>query len=349
MIARRREALPVVAAVGVVACGIGVLIDPKAMVASYLAAWVAVSAVPIGALGVLLVTYLVRGDWTDDMHAPLSGAALALPVAGVLFLPVAAGMGLIYPWASGTAVLSTFKAAYLTPWFFLLRTVLYFAIWSVIARRAVRAYGDDAGMTRAASAGLVVWTLTVSLAGIDWIESVEADFHSSIYGLLTVAFALVAGFAFALVVMLARDIHQRMETGSYGAILLALLMLWAYLHAMQYIIVWAGNIPDEVSWYLVRLDDGWRVVLWVLFAGQFIVPFLALLSARLRGSRSALLVIAAGTLGFRVVEAIVLLLPPLGLSAPALAFDLPAAVVAIGACWLAAVPWRRSGRAATAG
>ena len=166
------------------------------MLASYLAVWFAVCAIPIGASGVLFTSYLVRAGWTRDLQEPLSNAALTMPFAAVLFIPVLAGLGWIYPWAAEPAGLPAFKAFYLTPWFFVLRAILYFAIWTALAVWAARAYGNDAAMTRAASAGLIVWALTVSWSGIDWLESVEPHFHSSIYGLFAISFALLAALAF---------------------------------------------------------------------------------------------------------------------------------------------------------
>jgi hypothetical protein len=335
--------LAVAGALGFIGCAIGLAMDPKAMLASYLAAWIAVSAIPIGALGVLLVSYLVRAGWTRDFYAPLSSAALTLPVVSILFVPVLIGLSHTYPWVADTAGLAAFKAAYLTPWFFVLRTIAYLAILSAIAAWATRASGDDAAMTRVASGGLIAWALVVSWAGIDWLESIEPRFHSSIYGLLSVSFDLLAGLAFGLTVMLALDRRRAMATEAYAGVLLATLMLWAYLHAMQYIIIWAGNIPEEVVWYRERLDGGWAIALWAMFIGQFFLPFFALLSSWVRSNRRALLAIASATLLLRGLEAIVLVLPPLDVTGAALILDLPAALLAIGASWLLA--WQALGMA----
>jgi hypothetical protein len=231
---------------------------------------------------------------------------------------------------------------------------LYFAIWTALAVWAWRAYGDDAAMMRSASAGLIVWSLTVSWAGVDWLESVEPHFHSSIYGLLTIGFVLPAGLGFALAALLTLKKTHQMSNTSYSGVLLSVLMLWAYLHAMQYIIIWTGNIPAEVTWYLVRLDHGWSWILWGLFIGQFIVPFFVLLSERARSSTAALLSLAGATLVFRVVEAAVLVLPPLDVSGWMLLLDMPAAMLVTGAsgllAWHQAAPlWRRwSSRTAAA-
>lgn len=354
MMSNPQKAAAILAAIGWVGCAAGLLIDPRTMLASYLAVCVAAAAIPVGALGVLFTTYLVRGGWTYDLHSILTGAGLTIPIFAVLFIPVLLGVHWIYPWATAGDTLPAFKAVYLAPWFFVLRTIGYFAIWTALAIWATRAFGDTSAMTHAASAGLIVWTLTVSWAGIDWLESIEPNFHSSIYGLLMISFALLAGFAFALAALLSQRRPRQTSNLAYGGLLLSLLLLWAYLHAMQYIIVWTGNIPDEAGWYLTRLHGGWRFVLWGLFLGQFVLPFFVLLSERARSSTTVLLWLAAATLPLRLVEAVLLTLPPLSVASWALSFDLPAASVAIGATawlgWRAVAPMsaRLSGRPAAA-
>ena len=132
-----------------------------------------------------------------------------------------------------------------------------------------------------------------------------------------------------------------MSNAAYSGTFLSVLMLWAYLHAMQYIIIWAGNIPDEVFWYLERLDGGWGVALWALFVLQFVVPFFALLSEKARSSTQALLWLAGATLALRYLEAAIFILPPLHVGWT-LWLDLPAAIVATGSIWLLA--WQRAGQ-----
>jgi len=347
-----RRGLLLCAGIGFVVCAVGLTLDPRAVLAGYLAAWFAVSAIPIGALGVLFTTYLVRGGWTQDLSLPLSRAALIVPVAGLLFIPVLIGMADVYPWAGSNADLPPFKSAYLAPLFFCLRTICYFAIWTVLALWARRAYGDRARMERSAAVGLIVWALTISLAGIDWIESIEPKFHSSVYGLLVLSVTLVAGFAFGLLAVLVPARPRRMANTAYAGVLLSVLLLWAYLHAMQYIIIWSGNIPKEVVWYQDRAAGGWGVALWVLFLGQFVVPFFALLSERVRRDTRALISIAGATLALRGLEAAILVLPPLKTGVLPLLLCVPAATVAVMAsmalAWQAIPKWLErvgSGRA----
>ena len=112
-----------------------------------------------------------------------------------------------------------------------------------------------------------------------------------------------------------------------------LLLLWAYNHAMQYIIIWSGNIPDEVVWYLAREAGAWGVALWTLVALQFILPFFAMLSSTIRNGRKSLLMIAASTIALRFLEAFILALPQRQIDGMALLFAIPGTIVFAGTVW----------------
>lgn len=304
---RIRLRVTIVGIAALVCLCLGAMIDPRTTLAAYLIAWITLAAIPIGGLLILATTYLVRRAWTDNLHPVLIATTAALPLCGVLFVPVLLGQSLLYPVAAGVSV-PAFKAAYLAPWAFALRTIAYFAIWSLFAARLARAWGDSARMNRAASVTLIVASLTISLAGIDWLESLNADFHSSIYGLLFLSFTLMSSLPFVIGfgLLSARRIRS---THGYGGLFLGTLLLWGYLHAMQYIVIWAGNIPDEVTWYLDRTQGGWQYVTALLALGQFVAPFLLLLSAYVRRDRRWLFSICAATLVLRGFEVALLALP----------------------------------------
>jgi hypothetical protein len=316
---------------GLLGSTIGLLIDPKPMLASYLVAWIAVSSISIGSIGVLPVTYLVRGGWTEDLHRPLTLAGLTLPVFALLFLPIVLGCTTLYPWADAVQALPAFQRVWLSPWFFSARALFYFVVLFGLALWLAIGFGEEHARVRSASVSSIVWTLIVSFAGIDWIESLEPHFHSSIYGLLMVSFALLAGLTFPMAVVLINPRPLSMQPWAYSGLLLSVLLLWAYLHAMQYIIIWTGNLPDEVIWYVERLRGPWSVLLWALFILQFVVPFFALLPARLRYDGRTLLWLSVATLALRYLEAAILILPPLHVGRLVLLLDLPVALLLVTA------------------
>ena len=304
----RAPAKTVVVVVSALVLTLGVVIDRRSTLAAYLVAWIALGAIPLGALGVLMMSYLVRRAWTEKLHAVLVAATSTLPVVALLYVPVLIGMTELYPAASGHHPLPPFKAAYLAPWFFVVRTIFYFVVLWGLAWWQRATWQDSERMIRSASAGLIIYALLVSIAGVDWIESLEPDFHSSEYGLLYLCFTLLNGVAFGIAAGL---LFERWigATKGYSALLLSTILLWTYLHAMQYIVIWAGNIPDEAIWYIKRSSDGWQFVLAFLALGQFIFPFFALLSARVRHDRRWLLALCVLTLVMRCCEASILILP----------------------------------------
>jgi hypothetical protein len=256
-----------------------------------------------------------------------------LPILAVLFLPVLIGMKELYPAAAPGHALPAFKAFYLAPWFFVLRTVIYFVVLWLIARWQRATWGDSDRMLRSASVGLIAYALLLSLAGVDWVESLEPDFHSSVYGLLYFCFALLDGTGFAILIGLASG-RRIGATKGYSALLLSVLLLWTYIHAMQYIVIWAGNIPDEAVWYIARSSNGWQLVLAVVALGQFVFPFFALLNSRVRSSRRWLLALCGLTLIMRCWEASILVLPAVHDIAPLTVSLMLAAALALVAVTL---------------
>ena len=313
----------------------GLAIDPRSTLAAWLVAWIAIGAIPLGVLCLLMTSYLVRRAWTEALHAIMVSATSVLPILAVLFLPVLIGMKELYPAAEPGHALPAFKAFYLAPWFFVLRTVIYFVVLWLIALWQRATWGDSERMMRSASIGLIVWALLVSFAGVDWVESLEPEFHSSEYGLLYLGFALLDGAAFAILIGLASG-RPIGATKGYSALLLSVILLWTYLHAMQYIVIWAGNIPDEAVWYIARSSNGWQFVLAVVALGQFVFPFFALLNSRVRSSRSWLLALCGLTLIMRCWEASILILPAVHDVAPltvALMLAAALAFVALSLWW----------------
>ena len=314
----------------------GFVIDARSTTSAYLVAWSALGAIPIGALILFMTSYLVRRRWTETLHPIFVATSGILPVAALTFIPVLLFMTAIYPAIADGSSLPRFKAHWFVPWFFVLRTVFYFLIWIALAEWLRRAWRNDEAMVRAASVGSIVWTLTVSFAGIDWLESLEPEFHSSIYGLIFLSFLLLNGTAFVIAAGLLSS-RQIGPSRGYSGLLFSVVLLWCYLHAMQYIVIWSGNIPKEVAWYLVRAENGWQYVLAALSLGQFVFPFCAMLSSRVRFDPHWLLALCALTLAMRWLEAGILILPAIhGLSLVVTGAMLIAAGLFLGSVfWLA--------------
>jgi hypothetical protein len=306
---------------GCAASAIGLLLAPRIALTAWLAAVLGWSAVPIGCLAMLMMVVLVPGSWRPLLAGPLAAGASLLPLLALLFLPVLIGFRLIYPWAAPDAHLPAFKALWLSPVFWILRAIFYFAV--LIGLQRALASARETVRPAIAAGGLIIYALIGSTLGIDWAESIEPAFHSSIYGLIFLSGQWLAALAFALVAALPGR-TGKLPFAASGPLITALLF-WGYIQAMQYIVIWSGDIPAEAHWYLERDAGIWSLVTWAIVFGQGVLPFLALCSPRVRESGRALVVVALVTLVMRLVEAAWLVLPPAHLPA------LPAALLLVAA------------------
>jgi hypothetical protein len=300
----RSLTFPALAIIGAIGWLVTAYWDAHTALLVYLSILLPFIEIALCALFMLLLGYLVPGRWFEVLRIPLAATSLTLPVLGLLFLPIPFGLPALYSWAAEPSQLHGFKAIYLSPPAFILRVIFYFCIWSFIAMRSVQASNGQ----RTASWGLVVYALTGSLAGVDWVESLTPEFHSSVFGLLFLSSQVLAGLSFTLAVFPLIYKDERPLT-LHGQLLISCILLWGYLHGMQYIIIWAANEPDEVKWYLDRAVGGWAVVTWFVYLSQFVLPFLAFLLARVRQSFEAITMIASSFLAIRVVESFWLVLP----------------------------------------
>jgi len=255
-------------------------------------------------------------------------------------IPLLIGIELIYPWTAhgATAGYAAFKGAWLSTGFFVVRTIAYLIVLSLIAWALLAA--EPRLRAPIAAAGVIAYALIGSLIGIDFAESTQPQFHSSIYGLLALTNQWLAGISFAILVGLWTT--QGKAPLAAAGVLVTALLTWGYMHAMQYIVIWAGDIPAEARWYIERGRDGWGALAWLLYGLQGLVTFAALLSPRVRSSRKAMMTLAGLTLVMRVVEQAWLVLPGLkGIGWAVAPLMLAASLAMLGFGWIGAVKLRR--------
>jgi len=284
---------------------------------SYLWAFLFWFSIALGCLPLLMLYHLVGGAWGFAIRRIIESGARTLPVMAALFIPILFGVHDLYAWshsdvAQAPAVQQ--KHLYLNTPFWLLRALLYFAVWVFYARRLTRLSREedrtaDATLARRfqrlSAPGLVVYGLTITFASFDWAMSLEPEWYSTIYGMWWIVSQALAALAFSIVVIgwisdqppLSR-IAAPPALHDLGNLLLAFVVLWAYLSFSQLLIIWSGNLPEEISWYLSRLRHGWQWVAAALLVFHFAAPFFLLLArfvkrrARFLGAIAALVLLA---------------------------------------------------------
>ena len=254
------------AALGLIGCIVGLAVAPQAAARAWLAAFVFCASVPLGALILLAVGPLSRARWVAALQPTLRAGSAMLPVLALAFIPVLAGSPWLYPW---TAASSPTHSLYLNLPFFVLRSIVYFAIWA----------GLWLGLPRPtpAPAALILLLFSLSFAAIDWLMSLDAPWSSSVFGLLVSAAWFSIALAAAILLYIAGGKTERGTLQALGTMLFAATLITAYLAFMQFLIVWEENLPDEIVWYARRLTAPWGVVLGANILCQFIAPFLLLL------------------------------------------------------------------------
>lgn len=268
--------------------------------AAYLTAWLWVLGVTLGAWPILLIHQLTGGAWGKAIGRPLRAALSTLPLVAVGFVPIALGVHPLYAWTHDDWIGPTWWLS--TP-FFVARAVAYFAIWIAVSRWSVRRDDDAPATMEAGAVGLIVYLVTASLAGFDWAMSLTPEWHSTAFGLLFATGQVLNAFALAVWLALRRrDVPYPDVRNDLGNLLLAFTMLWAYIAFTQYLIVWLGNLPADIGWYVVRGETSWRGVALAIFVAGFAIPFAALLFRAVKRVPARLGAVAALAVVARAID-----------------------------------------------
>jgi hypothetical protein len=304
----------------------------------YLLGYAAILAVSCGSLAICLLHNLTGGAWGTAIRGHLETAAKTVPLVAILFIPIALGLDDLYLWARHEAVeqnhMLHHKALYLNAPFFYVRAVIYFVVWTALAIFVTRRPMGTPGAETVGGPGLVLFGLTMTFASYDWFMSLDPLWFSTMYGPLTMTGQVLTAFAFAIALHAKRIEIEALH--DLGKLLLAFVMLWAYLSFSQWLIVWSANLPEEAPWYLTRFQGGWQWVGIALIGLHFALPFTLLLSRRAKRAPPTLAAIAAFILAMRYIDLLWHITP--GIEAAPLRLHvftivMPVVLVAI---WLAA-------------
>ena len=341
-----------------------VFIDRKQFFQAYLIGWTFWTGIAVGSLALLMLQHLTGGGWGFVIRRVLEAATRTLPVMAILFIPIILGAHDVYHhWldpnevAKHTVVRD--KLPYLNLSFFIIRTVIYFAAWILLAfflnkwslaqdRTADNNYTKK--MRVLSGPGMVLLIFTVTFASVDWYMSLEPEWFSTIYGFIWVAAWALSALAFVIAVMAnlskeepMRRIVAALHFHDLGKLLLALVMLWSYFAFSQYLIIWSGNLPEEIGYYIHRTHGVWGAVIVTIAILHFGAPFLFLLSRNFKRNPGKLVLVAVLILVMRVVDLLWMLVPAFKDEHRWIWLDL-IALLGFGGGWIALFTWQLSKR-----
>jgi hypothetical protein len=296
-------------------------------VSSYLFAWLLFLGLALGGMANLMLHNLSGGAWGSAVRPTFVAAARLVPLAALLGIPVLVAMRQLYPIGESVWFSAPFFAA---------RSIAYLALWS--------AFGLWLRSSVAWSAiGLIVYVFTMSLAATDWIAALVPQWYSTGFGLVVAIGQMLGAMALAVAhAGLRAERTERQVFLDLGNLLLMYVMTWAYLAFMQFLIVWVGNLPREIAWYVPRLQTGWVALGVILVVFHFFAPLAILLFRSAKRSPLLLGSLAAALLAVHVIDVYWLVAP----SVRPLGFHI--AVADILALLAAAALWRFAWRPARA-
>ncbi|MEO8096537.1 MAG: hypothetical protein ABI811_02470 [Acidobacteriota bacterium] len=292
-----RNALAFAALVSIIACFAGYLSEPERFFRSYLVAFTFTSAIGIAAFFFVMVQYLTGSAWSVVLRRIMENIMITLPVGFLLFIPLAFGLQDLYPWmdrelmAANPALAS--KSGYLEHDFFLWRTLIFFALWSLwifnIHRQSVKQDTERSAkqmhaITRWSAPGLFLAVVVGSMASFDWLMSLDPTWYSTIFGLYYLADGALGFMAVVTLICLAfrkngilarsiRDEHYH----DLGKWLFALTCFYTYIAFSQYILIWYADLPEETSFFRHRSHGAWLPWSLALPFIRFFIPFFILL------------------------------------------------------------------------
>ncbi len=341
-----------------VAAGAGVLLlfvagrqSGQSWLPSYLFVWLFVLGLSLGSLAWVAVHNLTGGDWGRAARPFFQAALRLFPVSALLALPLLLAPARLLPWmrTAAGAPSAGFVAGqhwYLNSAFFYVRAIVYFAVWLALARLlrnehagAPKPHGGRGPSLQAVSAvGFVLYAITMTFAAVDWMMSLTPSWHSTVFGLLIGTGQALSALAGAIVcanaLASAVDAPLRRRFHDLGNLTLALLMVWAYLAFMQFLIIWIEDLPDEIPWYSLRSQTSWRELTWFVVVAHFALPFVFLLSRGVKRAPAMLAAVAGLVLLACLADSFWLVVPVFRPHGFELQWSDLGALLAVGGLWL---------------
>ena len=307
-------------------------VHPDEFYRGYLLGFLCWLGVALGSMALLMIRHLTGGGWGTVIRRILGAAMRTLPLLAILFIPmiVAVAQHRIYPWAMPLESIqdphirehlekhSFIKESYLNFSGFLIRAIIYLAIWNVLSILLSRwsKQSDHPGapdksqrFKAIAGPGLILYAFTISFASIDWVMSLDPSWISTIFGLIILIGEMLSAMCFAVVVERILFDYKPMSemlkpefVHDHGKWMMTFIMVWAYFSFSQWLIIWAGNLPAEISFYMKRLSGGWGWIGLVLVLFHFAIPFAILLSRPFKRNIRKLVWVAVWLILMRYVD-----------------------------------------------
>ena len=332
---KARKLLRGIAIFGAIVFLLGLIFEPTRTWGGYLIGFHYFTGLALSGGLFLAVLALCGARWADEASFVPRLLSSRLPIAALLGILLCLGISSLYEWSHDAVVVGDpileHKQAYLNGFGFVLRMILYFAAWIVASKALSRRFFDPhtqrGQLLRSAAIFMAVFAVGYSLASVDWLESLDPHWFSTIFALYTLAGMALSGLAATIivVVVLARSgvlDKRRCENmlDDLGKITIALSLFWAYIWYCQYMLTWYTNMPEETGWFVARMRGPWQHLTPVNLILNWAIPFLVMMPKAARRSSSTLLRVAIVLLVGHALDLYIIVEPSLNMATPQLGF-----------------------------
>jgi hypothetical protein len=298
--------------IGLALCVLGAILQPRVFAFAWLAASTMWLRWPLGCLTLLLVHALTGGRWGCPIRPWLVLGIGVLPLLLPAIIPVFLLLPQLYPWARPGVAAQLANGFYLNPVFATGRWIVYLIVWFGLGALALLRLRWNRPLGAVAAPGLILLGLTANFASIDAVMSLDPQFNSSVFGMMSAAETGLFALSVTLLATVLSGSVTVEELEDLARLLQGLLILWAYLDFMQWLIVWQSDLPHDAAWYLVRSSGLWGAVAASTALAHFLLPFLALLWPSLRRSVRGIVAITGLLIVMGVIRDWWLILPAAG-------------------------------------
>ncbi|MDG5765972.1 hypothetical protein QA596_00745 [Balneolales bacterium ANBcel1] len=315
--------------IGVILSLIGLVVNTEQFFYSYLTSFAFIASLVLGALFFVMVQHVTRSSWSVVIRRIPETISYQLVWLGILFIPILFGMEILYEWTRperiATDALTQHKLPYLNLPFFIIRNIIYFAVWAYLGYKLYRNSiamdrNPDPALDRQqrvlSAPGLLIFAFTVAFASFDWLMSMDSHWFSTMFGVyyFAMSFQTILAVVIALVLYLFRkglltNTINKAHIHDLGAFLFGFSVFYAYIAFSQFLLIYYANIPEATLWFYYRFEGNWIVLAWLFLIGRFVIPFVLLLKRKAKTNYKLLMGVSLWIIALQFLEMFWIVMP----------------------------------------
>jgi len=311
-----------VGVVGLIASFIGYFLNYKQFFYSYLTSFTFFTSIALASLILVMIHHITKSSWGTVIRRIPESFIKNIWIWALFMLPIIFGMSSIYKWTSADYVIGDpimeGKIPFLNSTFFIVRQVIYFAIWGYLGHKLHKVSvkmdeTNDWGLTKLlqkiSAPGILLFSLTLAFASFDWLMSLDAHWFSTMFGVYFFAMSFQALFPVIILLVFWMQKNNILENTvgkshiyDLAAWFFGFTVFYAYIAFSQFLLIYYANIPEETLWYYHRLEGSWAVVTYALLFGRFLIPFVLLLNRDSKHNHKLLIFVSVLVLVMHITE-----------------------------------------------